>query len=311
VKNILSNSNRLLIIGSVAYDSIKTPFGHAKNALGGSASYFSLAARQFVRPSIVAVVGEDFKPRDLKTFQKFKVDISGLQKTKGKTFRWGGEYSFDLNSRTTIFTELNVFEGFYPLLSDSHQNSKYVFLGNIHPKLQKSVLSQIRQAKFVGLDTMNYWIERTLPELKAVLKLVNLLVINDSEARELSKEHNLYKAAKKILVMMKLNSFLIIKRGEHGLLMFHQNSIFNLPGYPLEDVVDPTGAGDSFAGGFMGYLAKSGNITFENLKRACVYGSVTASFCVEKMATIQLQKISLIGIKERYIKFKALTNLGA
>ncbi len=304
----MSNSNKLLIIGSVAYDSIKTPFGKINNALGGSASYISLAASYFTKSALVAVVGEDFKDSDKKILADKKIDISGLRIAKGKTFRWGGEYSFDLNSRATLFTELNVFENFSPQLLKEHKKSDYVFLGNIHPSLQQSVLGQIKKAKFVGLDTMNYWIEKAPKELKVVLKLVSMLVINDSEARELSDEHNIAKAAKKILSIMKKNSVLIIKRGEYGLLMFYKDAIFHLPGYPLEDVIDPTGAGDSFAGGFMGFLAKTDDISFENLKRACVYGSVMASFCCQQLGTKQLEQLSLAKIQQRYQTFKELTH---
>ncbi len=300
---------RLLIIGSVALDSIKTPFGKADKALGGSATYFSLAATRFASPAIVAVVGDDFKVSDEKILKAAKIDVSGLQKARGKTFTWGGEYSFDLNSRLTLFTHLNVFENFKPQLSPAHKKSRYVFLGNIHPSLQIEVLQQIEKPKFVGLDTMNYWIEKTPKELATVLKLVDVLIINDSEARQLSKEHNLVKATKKIFLMIKKNSTIVIKRGEHGLLLFgHGSSMFHLPGYPLEDAADPTGAGDSFAGGFFGYLAKTDDVSWPNLKKACVYGSVMASFCVEAMGTKRLEKISDGEIKQRIKDFKNLTH---
>ncbi|MEK7162159.1 MAG: PfkB family carbohydrate kinase, partial [Patescibacteria group bacterium] len=274
----------LLTIGSVAYDSIKTPFGSVDKALGGSASYCSLAASYFARPAIVAVVGDDFATADEKILAGKNIDLTGLQKIAGKTFAWGGEYSFDMNSRTTLFTELNVFETFKPVLSEEHKKAEYVFLGNIHPALQLEVLNQIPSPKLVGLDTMNFWMEKALGDLKKVLAKIDILIINDSEARELSREHNLIKAAKIISAMLKQSdkTALIIKRGEYGLLLFSQNlslrvhpkqseseiaaspakaltprndiQVFNLPGYPLKDVIDPTGAGDSFAGGFMGYL---------------------------------------------------------
>ena len=326
----------LLTVGSVAFDSIKTPFGKVDKALGGSATYFSLAASFFANPAIVAVVGNDFKSADEKILKDAGVNTNGLQKAKGKTFAWGGEYSFDLNSRKTLFTHLNVFENFKPQLSSAQKKSSYVFLGNIHPSLQIEVLQQIEKPKFVGLDTMNYWREKTPGDLKKVLRLVNILIINDTEARELSREHNLVKAAKKIGAMMEKNSTIVIKRGEYGLLMFQFLSlrggqrptkqsqkkiaslpsvarndikVFHLPGYPLEDVVDPTGAGDSFAGGFFGYLAKTDNISWPNLKKACVAGSVMASFCVEAIGTKRLQKISDNEIKQRFKDFKSLTKI--
>lgn len=314
MKNNTMSKNNLLIIGSLAYDSIKTPFGEVDNALGGSATYFSLSSCQFSSTSIVGVVGEDFKAGDEKLFQDRNIDTTGIQHQVGKTFRWGGEYSFNLNDRTTLFTELNVLENFKPQLSAHHKESDYIFLGNIHPSLQKEVVAQItsagRRTKFIGLDTMNYWIEKTPRELKEVLAMVDCFIINDSEARELSGEHNLMKAAKGIKGLMgnKGNKVLIIKRGEYGLLLFHQVAVFHLPGYPLEDVVDPTGAGDSFAGGFMGYLAKTGNLSLENIKRAAVYGSVMASFTCEKLATERLQNLTTADIEKRFADFKTLTH---
>ncbi len=318
-------SNKLLTIGSVAYDSIQTPFGKINKTLGGSASYFSLAARFFTRPSLIAVVGEDFKKADITLFKKQKIDISGLQKAKGKTFHWAGKYHFDLNTRDTLKTELGVFEKFAPELSKDHRNSDYIFLGNIHPRLQLSVLNQIKSAsrrtKLVGLDTMNFWIEKALPDLKAVMKKIDLLVINEGEARQLSGEYNLSKAAKKILKMMPPKGrgvpsaaegtpppVLIIKQGEYGLLMFQNGKIFNLPGYPLENVIDPTGAGDSFAGGLMGYLSASDNLSWDNLKKACVYGSAMASFCVEELGVKRLLNIKEKEISQRLKAFKKLTH---
>lgn len=300
----------LFIIGSVAYDSIITPFEKIGKTLGGSASYFSLAARFFARPSLIAVVGDDFKAGDVALFNKHKVDVSGLQKAKGKTFHWAGKYHYDLNTRDTLKTELGVFEKFQPKLSENHKKSDYIFLGNIHPLLQLSVLNQIQKPKLVGLDTMNYWIEKAPKDLKKVLKRTDILIINDSEARELSKEHNLIKSAKIILKFLKQSgkTALIIKRGEYGLLLFKNKEIFNLPGYPLEDVADPTGAGDSFAGGFMGYLAKVDNISPDSLKQACVAGSVMASFCVEKLGTKRLQNLQIKEIQTRTKAFKNLTH---
>jgi len=302
--------NKLLIIGSVAYDSIQTPFGKIDKTLGGSASYFSLASRFFTRPSLIAVVGDDFKAGDVTLLKKHKVDVSGLQKAQGKTFHWAGKYHFDLNTRDTLKTELGVFEKFEPKLSENHKKSDYIFLGNIHPRLQLSVLDQIQKPKLVGLDTMNYWIEKSPKDLQKVLKRTDILIINDSEARELSKEHNLIKSAKIILKLLKQSkkTALIIKRGEYGLLMFVGGEIFNLPGYPLEDVADPTGAGDSFAGGFMGYLAKVDDISPDSLKQACVAGSVMASFCVEKLGLKRLQNLKTAQIQVRTKNFKNLTH---
>jgi sugar/nucleoside kinase (ribokinase family) len=304
----LKKRGRLLIVGSVAFDSIETPFGKVRKTLGGSASYFSLAASFFTKPSVVAVVGTDFTDKYKKVLAKKKIDLSGLETAKGKSFHWGGKYSFDLNNRDTLFTHLNVFENFKPKLSEAHKKSSHIFLGNIHPALQMEVLRQIKNPKLVGLDTMNFWIEKAPKELAKVLKQADIFVINDSEARELSKEHNLMKAAKKIIGMMGKNSTLIIKRGEYGLLMFNRGAIFHLPGFPLEDVIDPTGAGDSFAGGMFGYLAKTNDHSWENLKRACVAGSVMASFCVEKLGTARLEKISQSDIGKRVGEFKNLTD---
>lgn len=300
----------LLIVGSVAFDSIETPFGKVNKTLGGSASYFSLAASFFNRPGVVAVVGKDFKDADRKILEREKVDLSGLEQADGKTFAWGGKYSFDLNSRQTLFTHLNVFENFKPKLSAAHRLASHVFLGNIHPDLQLNVLRQMKKPKLVGLDTMNYWIEKAPKALAKILRLVDIFVINNSEARELSKEHNLIKAARAIMRKMGApgNKTLIIKRGEYGLLMFRKNEIFHLPGFPLEDVVDPTGAGDSFAGGFMGYLAETKNHSWQSFKRACVAGSVMASFCVEKLGTKRLQEITARDANQRFREFKKLTH---
>ena len=301
----------LLVVGSVAYDSIKTPFLEAKKTLGGSASYFSLAASYFVKPAVVGVVGNDFKAADVSLLKRRGVDVSGLERKQGKTFHWSGKYSFDLNRRDTLKTELGVFADFSPKLSAAHKSSPYVFLGNIHPKLQADVLEQIKKPKFVGLDTMNYWISSAAKDLAKILKQVDVLIINDEEARQLTKEHNIVKASKKIFRMMKPKSSLIIKRGEYGLLLFGSGKMFNLTGYPLEDVLDPTGAGDSFAGGFMGYLAASKDTSWNNLKKACVAGSALASFCVERMGTKGLLKISSAKINGRLKDFRNLTNFQA
>jgi sugar/nucleoside kinase (ribokinase family) len=334
-----NHSSNLLVIGSVAYDSIETPFGKADKALGGSATYFSLAASYFVKPSVVAVVGEDFNSFDV--FKKKQIDVSGIQKQKGKTFHWAGKYHFDLNTRDTLKTSLGVFADFKPKLNDIQQSAEYIFLGNIHPSLQLDVLKQIKQPKLVGLDTMNLWIETALPDLKKILKMINVFVINDSEARQLTKEHNVYKAAKKILGMMaQKNKTLIIKRGEYGLLLFSRpsslrgeaqhttkqslkdnrllrsarndeqnNQIFHLPGLPLEDVADPTGAGDSFAGGLFGYLATKDKLTINDLKHACIYGTAMASFCVQDFGTKALQNLKQSQINNRVKQLHNLVKL--
>jgi len=320
----------------VAFDSIETPFGKINKALGGSGSYFSLAASQFCPTSLVGVVGSDFSDKYRAPLRKRNIDLSGLEQAKGKTFAWGGKYSFDLNNRDSLFTHLNVMADFQPKLQPHQRGIGFVFLGNMHPTIQLKTLSQIKKPKFVGLDTMNFWIEKAPKELKKILKLADIFVINDSEARELSKEHNLVKAAKKIIRMMETiyprpsphkrreAATLIIKRGEYGLLMFRSAfpstsgrgvrgeglsmQVFHLPGFPLENVTDPTGAGDSFAGGFMGYLAKTGDVSWNNLKRACAAGSVMASFDVEKLGTRRLQEIKDSDIKRRFAEFKNLTN---
>ncbi len=333
---------KLLNIGSVAFDSIITPFGKISKTLGGSASYFSLAASYFTSPSVIGVVGEDFGGMEI--LKKRKIDVSGIQKQKGKTFHWAGKYHFDLNTRDTLKTELGVFADFKPQLNDTQQSAEYIFLGNIHPSLQLDVLKQIKKPKLVGLDTMNLWIETALNDLKKVIAQVNIFVINDSEARELSKEHNIYKAAKKILEMMGATSplipllkrrgkTLIIKRGEYGLLMFSTPSpsegrtglpaealakkverlqIFHLPGLPLEEVKDPTGAGDSFAGGMFGYLCKNSSkhtLTLADYKKACIYGSAMASFCIEDFGTKRLHNIKQSEINNRVKQFKQLSSL--
>lgn len=316
----LSNS-KLLIVGSVAYDSIITPFGRVDKVLGGSATYFSLAASLFSPAMIVAIVGNDFKHLDV--FKKRGIDISGIDVKKGKTFHWTGKYGFDMNTRETLKTSLGVFEHFKPRLDEPHRNCQYVFLGNIHPKLQLGVLKQIKRPKLIGLDTMNFWIEKAHPDLLKVMRQIDVLVINDGEARQLSKEYNLIKAARKILEMMSRrphgvgipteasrgrskNPILIIKQGEHGLLMFYQNMIFNLPGYPLENVADPTGAGDSFAGALMGFLAKADDLSPANLKKACALASTVASFTVEEFGTKRLAETKLTDVKARLAEYKRL-----
>jgi len=297
----------LLIVGSIGLDDIETPFDKVKNALGGSTTYISLAASYFSGPvSIVGVVGDDFPDGHIKMLEDHNVDLEGLQIVKGaKTFRYGCRYHYDLNVRDSLVTELNVFEKFNPIIPDKEKKSSFVILGNIAPQLQMNVLDQLENPKFVVCDTMNFWIDRTKDDLLKVLKRVNVLIINDSEARLLSKEPNLIKAARMISEMGP--KYLIIKKGEHGALLFGENTIFSAPAYPMENIFDPTGAGDAFAGGFMGYLHKNMDFSFENLKRAVVYGSVMASFCVEKFSTKGLENLSFLEIHNRYIEFRELS----
>jgi sugar/nucleoside kinase (ribokinase family) len=301
----------LLILGTVAYDTITTPFGSINEALGGPAVYAGLSAAHITQPCIVGPAGEDFKPKDINLLNSRNINTTGLQILPGKTFRWGGRYSYDLNSRETLFTELNVLENYTGQIPEGLHNSEYVFLSNFHPKIQADVLVQTKAPTFVAMDTMNFWIESAPASLLETMRLVDCLIINDSEARQLTEEHNIFKAAKKILELMKgertQDPLLIIKRGEYGLVMFQGEKFFNLPAYPLEDVMDPTGAGDSFAGGFMGFLAETKDLTWENLKRACVTGSILASFCVEKLGTERLANLTSAEITARIESFKELT----
>ena len=295
----------VLVVGSVAFDSVETPLGRVNEVLGGSASYFSLAARFFTLVQMVAVVGEDFPEENLDMFRKFNINIQGLQRVEGKTFRWQGKYGTALNEAKTLNTELNVFENFRPEIPDSYQNTDFVFLGNIDPLLQKQVVAQMKSPKLVICDTMNYWIESRLPELREVLKLVDILIINDGEARMLTDEHNLNVAAKKIIEWGP--RVLVVKKGEYGVSMYDSKSIFSAPAYPLRAVLDPTGAGDSFAGGFVGFLAKSGEINNQTLRRAVIYGSVLASFNVEEFSLNRLISLKYSEIEERFLQFKQLT----
>ena len=295
----------VLVVGSVAFDSVETPLGRVNEVLGGSASYFSLAARFITLVQMVAVVGEDFPEENLDMFRKFNINIQGLQRVEGKTFRWQGKYGTALNEAKTLNTELNVFENFRPEIPDNYQNTDFVFLGNIDPLLQKQVVAQMKSPKLVICDTMNYWNESRLPELREVLKLVDILIINDGEARMLTDEHNLNVAAKKIIEWGP--RVLVVKKGEYGGSMYDSKSIFSAPAYPLCAVLDPTGAGDSFAGGFVGFLAKSGEISNQTLRRAVIYGSVLASFNVEEFSLNRLISLKYSEIEERFLQFKQLT----
>ena len=296
----------ILVVGSAALDTVETPFGTVEDALGGSAIYFSAAASYFAPVNLVAVVGDDFPKEKIEFLKKKNVDFSGLEVADGKTFRWGGKYGFDLNDRDTLFTHLNVFEKFKPKIPGSYKNSEYIFLANIGPELQMDVLKQIQSPKLVALDTMNYWIGGNLPTLRETLKLVDVLIINDSEVRQLANEANLVKASK--IVQEMGPKTLIIKKGEHGALLITRDSFFWAPAYPLESIYDPTGAGDTFAGGFMGYMAKSDDISIDNLKRAVVFGSAMASFCVEKFSLERLENLSDEEIRTRFKEFWQMTN---
>lgn len=298
----------LLVVGSIGLDNIETPFEKVENALGGSTTYISLAASYFTGPvSIVGVVGDDFGQEHIKMLEDHEIDVEGLEIVQGaKTFRYGCRYHYDLNVRDSLFTDLNVFESFNPIIPEKDKKAKCVILGNIAPALQTRVLDQLDSPRFVVCDTMNFWIDRTKEDLLKVLNRVNVLIINDSEARLLSKEPNLIKAAKIISAMGP--KFLIIKKGEHGALLFGEDTIFSAPAYPMENINDPTGAGDAFAGGFTGYLFKTQDFTFENLKRAVIYGSIMASFCVEKFSTKGLENLSYLEIQNRFIEFRELSN---
>jgi sugar/nucleoside kinase (ribokinase family) len=296
----------ILVVGSVALDTVKTPFGQVEEALGGSATYFSVAASYFTDVSVVAVVGEDFPDRHVSFLKTRRIDLAGLKKAPGKTFRWSGHYDYDLNTANTLKTELNVFEKFNPELPESYRDAEIVFLANIDPVLQRSVLGQTRGPKLVAADTMNYWIESRKPELLETLKLVDILTINEAEARELAGEPNLVKAARKILAMGPKT--LIVKRGEYGVLMFNAGSVFSAPAYPLESVFDPTGAGDTFAGGFMGFMANVRDWSDPGLRKALVMGSVMASFTVEDFSLGGIKGLAYEEIERRYREFKRLSH---
>lgn len=297
----------LLVVGSVALDSVETPFGKVENALGGSAVYIGLASCYLTAPvRLVAVVGGDFPKEFLRLLEDRSIDTDGVKVVpEGKTFRWGGRYHYDLNTRDSLYTDLNVFEKFDPVIPAAYRKSSYVCLGNIHPALQRKVLEQIEKPRLVIGDTMNYWIQNTAEELKKTLRVMDVLIINDSEARLLTQEPNLVKAAKRIVGMGP--RVVIIKKGEHGALLVTAETIFSAPAYPLETIYDPTGAGDAFAGGFAGWLSKTDDCSPENLKRAVVYGSTLASFCVERFSVERLRDLTYLEIKDRYRSFMELS----
>lgn len=297
----------LVVVGSVAFDSVETPFGKRERMLGGSASHFSISASFFTDVRVVGVVGGDFGPEEDQVFARHNIDTSDLERIPdGKTFRWFGRYEYDLNIAHTLDTHLNVFAGFQPKLSNGSKNSRLVFLGNIQPELQYGVRTQVPQAELVALDTMNLWIETTREALQRAIEAVDLIIVNDAEARQLTEEPNLIKAARKILSWGP--STLIVKRGEYGAAMFTKEEYFAIPAYPLESVFDPTGAGDTFAGGLMGYLASQEKLDQAALRRAIIFGSVMASFNVEEFGTERLQRLTHDEINQRFRDFKRFTH---
>tara|TARA_B100000780_G_scaffold10379_1_gene7210 strand:+ start:895 stop:1869 length:975 start_codon:yes stop_codon:yes gene_type:complete len=299
----------ILIVGTVAFDAIETPFGKTDKIVGGAATYISLAASFFSdKLRLVSVVGDDFPQEAITMLEKHNVDTDGLQIKKGeKTFFWSGKYHNDMNSRDTIDTQLNVLETFDPVLPNNFKDSEYLMLGNLVPSVQQKVLDQMSsRPKLIVLDTMNFWMDNCMDDLKEALKNVDVLTINDEEARQLSEVYSLVKAAK---IIQKMGpKYLVIKKGEHGALLFGEDKMFFAPALPLENVFDPTGAGDSFAGGFMGHIQKTGDVSFENLKSAVIYGSVMASFCVEKFGTERLTEITQEDVKERVNEFVSLSS---
>jgi sugar/nucleoside kinase (ribokinase family) len=300
--------NKLLIVGTVAFDAIETPFGKTDKILGGAATYIGLSASFFnLQSAIVSVVGDDFPQEYLDLLTDRKIDISGLEVVKGgKTFFWSGLYHNDLNSRDTLATELNVLADFQPKVPHNFQDADVVMLGNLHPLVQSSVLDQMEtKPKLVVLDTMNFWMDCALPELLEVIKRVDVITINDEEARQLSGEYSLVKAAAIIQDMGP--KYVVIKKGEHGALLFHKKEVFFAPALPLEEVFDPTGAGDTFAGGFAGFITQSENVSFENMKNAIIHGSNLASFCVEKFGTERMVDLDKKEVLSRLQQFKSLT----
>ncbi|MBW7887769.1 MAG: sugar kinase [Bacteroidetes bacterium] len=297
----------ILVVGSVALDDIETPFGKAKEVLGGSAVYIATACSYFLSPiRLVGVVGGDYPQQAIDFLNNRGVDLEGLQVIEGgKTFRWSGKYHYDLNNRDTLSLNLNVFENFNPVIPESYKKTKYVCLGNIDPTLQKQVLEQVEKPEFVVGDTMNFWIETKRKELLNVIPMFDAFILNDSEARLLANEPNLLRAARKIREMgVKI---LIIKKGEHGALLFHDETVFSAPAYPLENIFDPTGAGDTFAAGFTAWIAKNDDTSDLNLKKAVIYGSTMASFCVEKVSLDGLRDLSYLKIQDRFRAFKQLS----
>jgi sugar/nucleoside kinase (ribokinase family) len=299
----------ILVVGSVAFDSVETPFGTAEEVLGGSGTYFSTAASFFTEVSLVAAIGEDFPAEHLDFLERRGIDLQGVHASPGKTFRWKGRYGFDLNEAQTLETHLNVFETFRPRLASGHEHSEFVFLANIDPELQLEVLQQVQRPRLVACDTMNFWIAGKREALIRTLAHVDLLVINEGETRQLANEPNLVKAARTILAMGP--RILVIKRGEYGVLMATEHSLFSTPAYPLEAVFDPTGAGDTFAGGMMGYLANCKDLSEASLRKAIVFGTIMASFNVEEFSLNRLRTLTYREIEDRYRRFRLLTEFAS
>ncbi|AMV71963.1 PfkB family carbohydrate kinase [Desulfuromonas carbonis] len=295
----------ILVVGSVAFDSVETPFGKVTEVLGGSGTYFSTAASFFTPVNLVAVVGADFPEEHIEFLRSRNIDLAGLQRATGRTFRWQGRYGYDLNEAETLDTQLNVFSDFSPQIPEGYRDAEFVFLANIDPELQLEVLKQVRRPRLVACDTMNFWIAGKRQALLETLQHVDILVINEGEARQLAEEPNLIRAARRILGMGPRT--LVVKRGEYGVLMFSEHSVFAAPAYPLESVFDPTGAGDTFAGGFLGHLAANGNLEEAGLRQAIVFGSVMASFTVEDFSLNRLRTLDYGELEERYTRVKLLT----
>jgi sugar/nucleoside kinase (ribokinase family) len=296
----------LLVVGTVALDSVKTPFGNVENVLGGSATYFSTSASYFTDVRLVAVIGDDFPKEHIQFLKSKSIDTRGLEVQKGETFRWRGEYGYDLNEARTLATDLNVLATFKPTITDDYKNTDIVFLANVDPDIQLDVLRQVKKPKLVACDTMNYWISSKPDSLKQTLKEVDLLTINEAEIRQLAGEASLVKAAKCVQAMGPKT--VVVKQGSYGALMFNGHSVFSAPAFPLESVFDPTGAGDTFAGGFMGYLASTMNFTEESMRKAVIFGSVMASLNVEAFSLDRLRSLDYREIEDRYREFKALTH---
>jgi sugar/nucleoside kinase (ribokinase family) len=296
---------KLLVVGSVALDTVRTPFGEASEVLGGSATYFATAASYFTSVDLIAVVGKDFPEQHVKFLKSRNIDLAGLERREGETFRWNGEYTYQLNEAHTLDTRLNVFETFRPRIPPQYNSPSMLFLGNIDPELQLDVLRQVTRPILIACDTMNFWIERKQQALWRVLENVDVLIINDGEARALGGDANLVKVAR--IILAKGPKHLIVKRGEYGVLMFNHKHVFGAPAYPLEQVKDPTGAGDTFAGGFMGYLAATGNLAESSIRQAIIFGSVMASFTVESFSLDRLRVLDYKEIEARFREFKRLT----
>ncbi|RYG03719.1 MAG: sugar kinase [Chitinophagaceae bacterium] len=299
----------LIVVGTMAFDAIETPFGKTDRIIGGSATYVAYAASNFVKPiKQVSIVGNDYPAEEMAELKSRGVELEGVEVVPDKkSFFWSGKYHMDMNSRDTLVTDLNVLADFNPVLPESYQGAEFLMIGNVDPSMQRKVIEQLKiRPKLIVMDTMNFWMEIAMPQLQETLKLVDVLMINDSEARQLSGEFSLVKAAKKIMQMGP--KYLIIKKGEHGALLFHEDQVFFAPALPLEEVFDPTGAGDTFAGGFIGHIARTKDISFENMKTAIIVGSAMASFCVEKFGSERLREISKADIESRIQQFVELVN---